>query len=88
MSFYFCFILNFFGTWLHDCNLGLNDNQELLALEESIGNVCTGLKEDMISRCLKGHTYVQKDDCNQEDSEMKCSICQVNLQSLNNPSIW
>ena len=72
------FILIFFAIWLHNYNLGLNDNQELLALEESIGNVCTGLKEDMISRCLKGNTYVQKDDCNQEVSEMKCSICQVN----------
>lgn len=49
--------------------------QELLALEERIGNVNTGLSEETISCRLKQNTYaLVKTD--KEDAE-PCCICQV-----------
>lgn len=48
--------------------------QELLALEERIGNVNTGLTEENISKCMKQKIYVTEDG--QPDAE-PCCICQV-----------
>lgn len=50
--------------------------QELLALEERIGNVNTGLTEETICKHLKQKTYVCVAD--QPDDE-PCCICQVSL---------
>lgn len=57
--------------------------EELLALEERIGNVCTGLEKDAISRCLKSKEYsFSKRVANPllPDSEVKCSICQEEFE--------
>lgn len=48
--------------------------QELVALEETIGNVSTGLSEDMILTCLSGKRYSCGDQNHVEDS---CAICLV-----------
>jgi hypothetical protein len=47
--------------------------QELLALEERIGYVSTGLPDDRISKCLKETTYYTSNK-SQSDS---CVICMV-----------
>ncbi|KAH7441042.1 hypothetical protein KP509_03G023000 [Ceratopteris richardii] len=59
--------------------------EDLLALEESIGNVCTGLEKDAISSCLKSKLYTINNDLapNQENSELRCSICQVDFEEGN-----
>ncbi|KAL8145814.1 hypothetical protein AgCh_003818 [Apium graveolens] len=46
--------------------------EELLALEETIGNVSTGLSEDMILKCLLGKRYSCGDQNCMEES---CAIC-------------
>ncbi|KAK1396412.1 RING/U-box domain-containing protein [Heracleum sosnowskyi] len=46
--------------------------EELLALEETIGNVSTGLSEDMILKCLSGKRYSCGDQNRVEES---CAIC-------------
>ena len=53
---------------------GGGGGQELLALGESIGNVSTGLSEDMISNCLKEITY---HSTAQIQEEAMCTICLV-----------
>ncbi|CAK9177027.1 unnamed protein product [Ilex paraguariensis] len=49
--------------------------EELLALEERIGNVCTGLSEETILNCLKQRTYIAIATENQMEAE-PCCICQ------------
>lgn len=50
--------------------------QELLALEERIGNVSTGLIEETILKCLKQTKYVSV--AGAADGEVEpCCICQV-----------
>lgn len=54
--------------------------EELLALEEKMGNVSTALSEEALMKCIKRSTYMpasQLDDAasNGED-EIKCSMCQ------------
>ena len=78
LLFYLLFYLDIFCTRISNNNVFLHD-QDLLALEESMGNVCTGLKKDMISRCLKSHAYTNNAASTHEDAQIKCSICQVNL---------
>lgn len=51
-----------------------SDFQELLALEERIGNVDTGLTEEKILKHLKQKQYVIK--TGQPEAE-PCCICQV-----------
>lgn len=73
------------GIDIHDQHSDLRldvDNmsyEELLALEESIGNVSTGLSDEIISKCLReskySSLYVTVASRSQE-SDMKCSICQ------------
>ncbi|KZV54565.1 hypothetical protein F511_01363 [Dorcoceras hygrometricum] len=48
--------------------------EELLALEERIGNVCTGLTEESISTLLKTHKHVNVRAENPVETEL-CSIC-------------
>ncbi|XP_075495062.1 putative E3 ubiquitin-protein ligase RHG1A isoform X1 [Primulina tabacum] len=48
--------------------------EELLALEERIGNVCTGLTEENISSLLKTHRHVNVRAENSVETE-PCSIC-------------
>ncbi|KAK4434389.1 putative E3 ubiquitin-protein ligase RHG1A [Sesamum alatum] len=48
--------------------------EELLALEERIGNVCTGLTEETIMSRLKQQKYVGKRADDQSETE-PCSIC-------------
>ncbi|BBM98183.1 hypothetical protein MPTK1_1g11510 [Marchantia polymorpha subsp. ruderalis] len=77
--------LLFGGMGLHDQHSDLRldvDNmsyEELLALEERIGNVSTGLNPDMVNKRLKRSKYssqaVAVSSCSQE-SDIKCSICQ------------
>ncbi|KAH7297199.1 hypothetical protein KP509_26G058500 [Ceratopteris richardii] len=59
--------------------------EDLLALEERIGDVCTGLERDTISSCLKSKLFMGNNDLVQikEVSELKCSICQVDFEEGN-----
>ncbi|KAH7447941.1 hypothetical protein KP509_01G128900 [Ceratopteris richardii] len=53
--------------------------EELLALEERIGNVNTGLSEESIRKCLKVKMYSPSDVISasvSRESDPKCSICQ------------
>ncbi|KAH9310060.1 hypothetical protein KI387_037971, partial [Taxus chinensis] len=51
--------------------------EELLALEERIGNVSTGLTEESVSKCLKLTTYSSNTKSSAPDETLqKCSICQ------------
>ncbi|KAL3700341.1 hypothetical protein R1sor_018363 [Riccia sorocarpa] len=77
--------LLFGGMGLHDQHSDLRldvDNmsyEELLALEERIGNVSTGLDPETVSKRLKRSKYSTRSViisvCSQE-SDVKCSICQ------------
>ncbi|OIS97047.1 putative e3 ubiquitin-protein ligase rhg1a [Nicotiana attenuata] len=49
--------------------------EELLALEERIGNVCTGLSEEAILSQLKQHNYICVKSEEPVDAE-PCCICQ------------
>lgn len=51
-------------------------NQELLALEERIGNVNTGLSEEKIIKCLKRRKYFSISSETLEEIE-PCCVCQV-----------
>lgn len=54
--------------------------QELLALEERIGNVSTGLTSDAIAQKLKRTRYSSLDAVvarYSQECDIKCSICQV-----------
>lgn len=50
--------------------------QELLALEERIGNVSTGLSEEMILKCLKLRKCTFATSGSLVEAE-PCCICQV-----------
>jgi hypothetical protein len=53
--------------------------EELLALEERIGSVNTGLTEDAVSKCLTRFLYtsdVAAATSTSQESEVKCSVCQ------------
>ncbi|XP_022857464.1 probable E3 ubiquitin-protein ligase RHG1A isoform X2 [Olea europaea var. sylvestris] len=56
--------------------------EELLALEERIGNVSTALSEEEVSKCLRKSCYqpipseVRDTGSLGEDNDTKCSICQ------------
>lgn len=53
--------------------------EELLALEERIGNVNTGLDEEKICLCLRESKYSSLDAtvaAISQDSDVKCSVCQ------------
>uniref|UniRef100_A0A0C9QX85 RING-type E3 ubiquitin transferase n=1 Tax=Wollemia nobilis TaxID=56998 RepID=A0A0C9QX85_9CONI len=55
--------------------------EELLALEEQIGNVSTGLTEESISKCLKIKAYSSSTEASMEDeTSQKCSICQEEFE--------
>jgi len=71
------------GISLHDQHSAMRldiDNmsyEELLALEEQIGYVSTGLSEETISKCLEKSLYSKTEHASQSmDIEVKCSICQ------------
>ena len=54
--------------------------QELLALEERIGNVSTGLTSDVIEQKLKKTRYSSLDAVvarYSQECDIKCCICQV-----------
>lgn len=53
--------------------------QELLALGERIGNVNTGLSEDMISKCITAKAFGSSND-----DDKSCAICLVRLSKLPN----
>lgn len=53
--------------------------QELLALEDRIGNVNTGLSEDAITRCLTETIYCLSDQIQDDGEEDNCPICLVNF---------
>lgn len=56
--------------------------EELLALEERMGNVSTALPEEALSECLKRTIYESAPpegeavSCNGDNGDVKCSICQ------------
>ncbi|KAJ1420128.1 Zinc finger, RING-type [Sesbania bispinosa] len=56
--------------------------EELLALEERMGNVSTALTEEALSECLKRSFYQSSpsgeaaESCNEDKDDIKCSICQ------------
>lgn len=75
----------FSGTNLHDQHSDMRldiDNmsyEELLALEERIGSVNTGLAEEAVSECLTRFLYtsdVAAATSTSQESEVKCSVCQ------------
>ncbi|GLJ14106.1 hypothetical protein SUGI_0226220 [Cryptomeria japonica] len=77
--------LLFGGINLHDQHSDMRldiDNmsyEELLALEDRIGSVSTGLTEETISRCMKRVIFSSDAavaDLNTVESEVKCSVCQ------------
>jgi len=54
--------------------------QELLALEERIGNVSTGVTAEVVAQKLKRSRYSSLDVVVarfSEECDIKCSICQV-----------
>ncbi|KAH9314209.1 hypothetical protein KI387_022836 [Taxus chinensis] len=78
--------LLFGGINLHDQHSDMRldiDNmsyEELLALQERIGSVSTGLTEDAILKCMKRIQFasdVVVDELNPVESEVKCSVCQL-----------
>lgn len=53
--------------------------EELLALEERMGNVSTALSEDALSECLTKSVYESTGSCvsgSGDSNEVKCSVCQ------------
>ncbi|XP_020275903.1 uncharacterized protein LOC109850320 isoform X2 [Asparagus officinalis] len=52
--------------------------EELLALEERIGNVSTGLSKETISGCLQEMIHCSSDQMKDDDEEEKCAICLEN----------
>lgn len=77
--------LLFSGINMHDQHSDMRldiDNmsyEELLALEERIGSVNTGLTEEAVSKCLTRFLYtsdVAASNSNSQESEVKCSVCQ------------
>lgn len=57
--------------------------EELLALEERMGNVSTGLSEETIGTCLKRTRYALLKTTNSyvpQDIEARCSICQEDFE--------
>jgi hypothetical protein len=78
--------LLFGGMGLHDQHSDLRldvDNmsyEELLALEERIGNVSTGVTAEVVAQKLKRSQYSSLDVVVarfSEECDIKCSICQV-----------
>ena len=62
--------------------MGFEILQELLALEEQIGSVSTGLSSDMISTCLSESKYSSLDATLatlSQESDIKCTVCQVHI---------
>lgn len=55
--------------------------QELLALEDRIGNVTSGLSEESISGCLEETTYCLSNQTEDGQEEEKCVICLVSICS-------
>lgn len=77
--------LLFSGINMHDQHSDMRldiDNmsyEELLALEERIGSVNTGLTEEAVSKCLTRFLYtsdVAAATSTSQESEVKCSVCQ------------
>ena len=58
--------------------------QELLALDEKIGYVSTGLSEETISKCLEKILYSSETEYASQsmDIEVKCNIFQVFIISM------
>lgn len=73
-------IYNFFSSCTEYLPLYCSLLQELLALEERIGNVSTGLGEETISSCLKQRKYSIPIGFPQETEP--CCICQVIIVSF------
>lgn len=64
--------------------------QELLALEERIGNVSTGLTPDEVVEKLTKSYYSSLDAVTasySEEYDIKCSICQVIMSSFRNMAL-
>eukprot|EP00250_Pteridium_aquilinum_P014217 c21852_g1_i4 orf=402-2738(+) len=77
------------GIGLHDRYRDMRidiDNmsyEELLALEERIGNVNTGLSEDSVVKCVQTESFTSpRTNCGYvpQDIEIKCSICQEEFE--------
>lgn len=49
--------------------------EDLLALGESIGNVCTGLVDEKISGCVREVIYCSSDEQQNDQDDGKCAIC-------------
>ncbi|MCO5578058.1 hypothetical protein L7F22_031896 [Adiantum nelumboides] len=77
------------GIGLHDRYRDMRvdiDNmtyEELLALEERIGNVNTGLDEESVGKCVQVEIFISPDiTCGYvpQEIEIKCSICQEEFE--------
>ncbi|CAM8939101.1 unnamed protein product [Rhodiola kirilowii] len=60
--------------------------EELLALEERIGNVNTGMNEEAVMKCLKQHTFAPATTPSEEETE-PCCICQEEYNEGENVGI-
>ena len=65
--------------YLFSINQNYWHEQELLALGERIGNVSTGLSEDLILKCLTESIYCSSDHFQEEG---KCVICLVRTKPV------
>lgn len=59
-------ISNYFDDWF---------DQDLLALGERIGNVNTGLSEDLFSKCLTETIYCSSEQSQDEGNCVICLVC-------------
>uniref|UniRef100_A0A7N0ZTP5 RING-type E3 ubiquitin transferase n=2 Tax=Kalanchoe fedtschenkoi TaxID=63787 RepID=A0A7N0ZTP5_KALFE len=57
--------------------------EDLLALQEQIGYISTGLSEEELGKCRKIHVYGVKHrkTTKQKDADAKCSVCQEEFRS-------
>ena len=68
--------------WDKNHRVFLACQQELLALEERMGTVSTGVPEEALMECLKKDVHKDTGDCRGDVDDIKCSICQVSTNCL------
>ena len=78
-----CLLFHLIFFW--NCSFVISSSgvsvQELLALEERIGDVSTGLSEDAIRTSLSETIYCMSDRFQDGQDEDRCAICLVNLSN-------
>ncbi|KAL3745690.1 hypothetical protein ACJRO7_014760 [Eucalyptus globulus] len=54
--------------------------EDLLALEERMGNVSTALTEEALVKCIKKEVHHTTASASGQNDDVKCSVCQVKLK--------